>query len=440
MEALTTEGIRCFRNPTRVRLAPLTVLVGENSSGKSTMLALCRLAWGACSLAGPIDFNEAPFELGTWDSIAHYHGGRAKRVSRFTLSCELRVASQARNDTTVSCVFEDRNGHPQMTTWSVEQGLLRVVADFGAQDVRVEFMGSPPASRKLSPISDYPDGLWFSLWDALLRARAADGTSKGLEVWRRASALVQLVRRALRPEQRPQASAPIRSRPRRTYDPVQPQRSPEGDHIPAILSASSAGDAKKWGLLKAQLDDFGERSGLFEDLGVRHLGARKARRETQPFGVELSIDGQQGRRSVVDVGYGVSQVLPILVESATAGGRTLLLQQPEVHLHPRAQAALGTFLVGVHQAAKTKFIVETHSDYLIDRIRDAVRVKALRPTDVSLVFLEREHEGVTAHPIDLDEGGQLTSVPASYREFFLEEQIRILGGADGGEDHDVPDR
>lgn len=62
MDKIFFENIRCFASRQEARLAPLTVLVGENSSGKSTFLALVRLAWDVAMLQ-PLDFNEEPFLL-----------------------------------------------------------------------------------------------------------------------------------------------------------------------------------------------------------------------------------------------------------------------------------------------------------------------------------------------------------------------------------------
>jgi hypothetical protein len=140
---------------------------------------------------------------------------------------------------------------------------------------------------------------------------------------------------ALNPQKRPVALAPIRSRPERTYEPIRDQQAPEGRHVPVVLARIHATDSDAWVKLKSQLEEFGRGSGLFSEVGVRQLGRSKR----GPFQLEMSIEGQIGKRNLVDIGYGVSQALPIVVDAATATrGRTILIQQPEVHLHPLAQA------------------------------------------------------------------------------------------------------
>jgi predicted ATPase len=126
------------------------------------------------------------------------------------------------------------------------------------------------------------------------------------------------------------------------------------------------------------------------------------------------------------VGYGVSQALPILVDTLQLSSALFLLQQPEVHLHPRAQAALGSFFAKRISKGK-QFIIETHSDYLVDRIRMEIRRKQLKPEDVSLLYFERKKSSATIHNINLDSNGAIVDPPPGYRQFFLKEERDLLG-------------
>jgi predicted ATPase len=138
--------------------------------------------------------------------------------------------------------------------------------------------------------------------------------------------------------------------------------------------------------------------------------------------------------NLVDVGYGVSQVLPVLVDIALADkDSTLLLQQPEVHLHPRAQAQLGTYFVRAVELG-VNLVVETHSDQILDRVRMEVRdaargkkKKGIQPEQVLILYFERTDEGVKVHPITIGKDGGLVGVPEGYRDFFLREEARFLG-------------
>jgi predicted ATPase len=107
----------------------------------------------------------------------------------------------------------------------------------------------------------------------------------------------------------------------------------------------------------------------------------------------------------------------------------LLLQQPEVHLHPRAQAALGSFFARI--AAISQVMVETHSDYLVDRIRSQVAAGLISASKVLILYFELADGATTVHPIHLDDHGNLIDPPPSYRDFFFEEEIRVLTRSSG---------
>ena len=131
--------------------------------------------------------------------------------------------------------------------------------------------------------------------------------------------------------------APIRSKPQRTYNPLREDANPEGSDVPMVLMNMSRTDERGWTALKEKLVPFGESSGLFTDVRVRRLG----RSMGDPFQLQIKVNGP--RANVIDVGYGVNQLLPILVRLFNADAEmAFLMQQPEVHLHPKGQAELSS--------------------------------------------------------------------------------------------------
>ena len=179
------------------------------------------------------------------------------------------------------------------------------------------------------------------------------------------------------------------------------------------------GDLEK--SVHAALAAFGADSGLLGNLKVRTLGNKP----TDPFQILVELAGPP--RNLADVGYGVSQALPLIVESVLAApNRRLLVQQPEVHLHPRAQAALGTFFTKLVAAQHKSFVIETHSDFLLDRVRQEVANRTIKSEDVLILFLERESVETTVHQITVDDSGNVVGAPVSYRRFLLEEEVRLV--------------
>ena len=226
----------------------------------------------------------------------------------------------------------------------------------------------------------------------------------------------------------PFAGAPVRSTPKRTYDPARPFQDPSGEYIPTLLANLSRRDPVEWSNLKRSLEGFGQDSGLFGEISIESLG----KTEASPFQLHVRKSTGMSRgtkRNLIDVGYGVSQALPILTELLRKEQAPMfLLQQPEVHLHPAAQAALGTLFCELASWEK-QVIVETHSDYILDRVRMDVRDKKtrLKADEVSIVYFEANGTDIKIHSLTLDEAGNVLDAPPSYRQFFMEETRRSIG-------------
>lgn len=95
-------------------------------------------------------------------------------------------------------------------------------------------------------------------------------------------------------------------------------------------------------------------------------------------------------------------------------------------MHPRAQAELGSFFAS-QIVKQRRFIIETHSDHLVDRIRMEIRDKRLKPEQVSLLYFERGRNGATIYNLELDKNGSIVDPPPGYRQFFLNEERDLLG-------------
>lgn len=444
MDALIIKNFKCFLSSGEVPLKPITLLVGENSTGKSSFLAAIRLAWDLAFSARRVDFNEEPFLLGAFDQIAHFRGGRAGRAETFEIgfTSRLRRRRAMRSELPpqlpiyYGVEFRRAGSHPVIQKQVLKCGAYQFTAEFLEDDQRAKVeirVGNRKVARTLDEedfrIRVGPEApidwthLLFAMAD--LRERSGRPLSEKTDLTQAEVEEIQDILRNARFSitARPVAIAPVRSRPQRTYNPISETPLPEGEHVPMVLAKTYFEDKELWASLRATLEVFGAEAGLFSSIDIKPLG----RHESDPFQIRVKIEGPA--TNLVDVGYGVSQVLPILVDSLVANrGSFYLLQQPEVHLHPRAQAALGSFLIRVAAAESKRFVIETHSDYLIDRVRMDVREKTgLKPEDVSILFFERVGIEVRIHSIQIDKDGNLVNVPASYRRFFLDEERRFLG-------------
>ena len=151
--------------------------------------------------------------------------------------------------------------------------------------------------------------------------------------------------------------------------------------------------------------------------------------EVKPVGADLGdlfevrlIDTRRKERvnvALPDVGFGVSQLLPFIVQSLVSEKRIISIEQPEVHVHPRLQADLGDLLAeAIKEPRQNRFIVETHSEHLILRLQRLVRKKQIEPEDVSVIYVSRGSEGAKAERLHLDEDGDF--IDEWPNGFFLE--------------------
>lgn len=222
--------------------------------------------------------------------------------------------------------------------------------------------------------------------------------------------------------------APIRTEPKRTYDDYELNFSPEGNHIPYILKKelSNKRPNKNSRDFKKILDRFGADSGLYEKIAITKYGES----ETSPFEINIVLNGKA--QKIINVGYGVSQILPLIVEIVARSKESwFALQQPEIHLHPKGQAAFGDLLYKSAVLDKKHFIVETHSDYTIDRFRlklkkHTVENQSQKPT-CQVIFFLRHKEGNSLNVIPIcSDGTYSENQPPEFKAFFLKEELDLL--------------
>ena len=123
-----------------------------------------------------------------------------------------------------------------------------------------------------------------------------------------------------------------------------------------------------------------------------------------------------------DVGFGISQLLPFVVQSLVSEERIISIEQPEVHVHPKLQADLGDLLAEAITRGN-QFIIETHSEHLILRLQRLVREKEIKPEDVSVIYVSRGPEGAKSQRLRIDEEGDFID---EWPDGFFPERLREL--------------
>ena len=439
LQELRLRDFRCFHEQHAVPLAPLTLLVGDNSTGKTSFLAAVRAILEVASFHLEPDFRKAPYDLGSFHDVAHrQRSGRAQAES-FGVGFQYAGIDLESVAFDATFILGD-SAAPVLATveWSAGDTWIREYRS--GMDPHTE-LGCTGGSWRLPSGGLRPDGNQYGgrkfATGQFLR-NAGEGASGGLQPLPHGSVHAvpaerdygdfgTLYHEAVRFKSSAFAGGPIRSSPLRTYESVRIAHDTEGFSVPAFLASAYARHGEVWQEFKQGLEEFGRRSGLFDEIFVRRLGQH----EHEPFHLEIRKWGKKRkgvRRNLIDVGYGVSQILPLLVELLSDDESLFLLQQPEVHLHPSAQAALGSLFCST-AASGRQLIVETHSEYIVDRVRMDIRdgKTGLKPEDVSILFFERADLDVHIHSLRFDEQGNLLDAPAGYGQFFMDETRRSIG-------------
>ncbi len=175
---------------------------------------------------------------------------------------------------------------------------------------------------------------------------------------------------------------------------------------------------------KSRLNSFGRSSGLFEAISIEQIETSVG---DKPFIITVE---KSGKNFYIDeLGYGVSQILPVAIDKLfSTKSTTLLVQQPELHLHPRAQAEFGSY---IHDGADEgpNLIIETHSDFIIDRFRvSQALAKNDEKVESQVIFFRHNPEtGLNeCYEMEIEDDGSFASVHDEYRSFFIDENMRIL--------------
>jgi predicted ATPase len=440
-------NFRCFANVPPIDIRPITILVGENSTGKTSFLAGFRFINELFQRGTNPSFNKDPYSLGSFKEIAHFRGGRAGRAGElsFFLKVSVRAARFMRTRAATDDEERSREVDIELTLSEVDvqpiASLVKITS--GGYSVSIRFHERAEISYKtpnmrtaralsdeirlpssynaanLNAVSFLVRDFRYIVSSRVVRRQELTETVDERELYLLEGIIQALVTSF--PESI-FAGAPVRTKPARTYDNIEAAPSPEGSHIPYLLARLKAFRSNDWQQLRDRLIEFGDASGLFQNIDVKRFVAAPG----SPFQISVNVGGPAS--NLVDVGYGVSQSLPVVVETLQAPrGSLFLLQQPEVHLHPRAQAALGTYLANVSKQRRHTILIETHSDHLLDRIRMDVRdKKGIRAEDVSILFFHRDGLDVKVHQLTFDEQGNIIDAPVGYRQFFLEEQLRSI--------------
>ena len=457
---LIVEDVRCFAGRQEFNIRPLTFLTGENSTGKTTALGSLQTLHDFLGGTPPgLNFNSDPYQMGTFSNIVR---NSKPKINQFKIGFEAYFTETKSSVEYVLTLTEREDG---VEPYIAKQEVFTPVGEIEFAGLNEGYISqirsgwdSPLTSRMRlkegnSENGEY-DRFYFSVSDSWLQSALLALLTRfktGVDFNRIVSEKEPIDSFRLQDEEafekfseqftdlvgfgtyeKPKririeppwmhSFAPIRSKPQRIYNQFREDLYSHGGDAPMIMMELVRVRKDLWESLRGSLKEFGKSSGLFTDVDVRKLGASSS----DPFQLQIKVRGP--KVNIIDVGYGVNQLLPILVHMLTDQGNTVfLMQQPEVHLHPKAQAEFSSLMVGLVEQNGNEFIIETHSDAMINRARIEIMRGKIAPQDVSLIYLEPVGNKARVHNIQFDEQANLLGAPQGYRDFFINESDKLLG-------------
>lgn len=447
LNSLNIQNFKAWKNTGPVRLAPLTVIFGANSAGKSSLghllLALKQTAQST-DRRRTLHLGDANtlIDLGTFEDCVHGHD--LSQPLSFGLNWRLPQALEVRDP----LVPSDRRVGQQMSL-----GVRLAAGKAGQPEVRLiqynlqDDRDMPVLDAQLE--RDLISGK-FALNSSLYRLVKSDGRKWPLdepEKFYRISDLTLarfknagfMTDFALSTEQMLASIyylGPLREPPRRSYQWAGDEPEDVGQKgeyaIAAILAAQARGRMLNRGPKKHQQPFAEFIASWMQDLGVIHSFSVKPVVEgRKDYEVLVRTYAGAPEVKITDVGFGVSQVLPALVEAFYCPrNSTVWMEQPEIHLHPQVQSELADVFISAIQARENgvprnvQLIVESHSEHFLTRLQRRVAEGKVRPDEVAIYFCQRAGSGTELEPLRLNLYGEIENWPDN---FFGDEMADVAG-------------
>lgn len=414
---LKLENFKIWRSTGPVRLAPITLLLGTNSSGKSSLIQSLLLIRQTVKGDDPnLDLNlgnpdaDDSVTLGQFKDLLCRHGAASESTSATQVGIEFRWSEHGQAES--STLFSAR--YNKGPAGSAELAFLRLGKDgqgFSVQRRKpgIYRLSLATQAKPLGQSADYRPERSFAFSAATLNKLGAQAE------------LIKPIGPALLDELgRIIYLGPVRRLAQRDY--VWAGRMPAhigDDGAKAVDALIASGVARQSALkrkqaLPAEAQLFEQTihwlkaMNLADGLAIRALG-NSAR-------YELMIENDGQASNLKDVGVGVSQVLPVIVAALFAQpGHIVIVEEPESHLHPLAQSKLAELLAQVSKERNVQFIVETHSEHLFRRMQTLIAKQQITPSDATMYFVERDGKTATMRPLEVDDFGRVKNWP---KEFF----------------------
>jgi len=408
---LKLDNFKIWRTTGPMRLAPLTLLLGTNSSGKSSLIQSLLLIRQTVKGDDPnLDLNlgnpdaQDSVTLGQFKDLLCRHGNASASIPANQVGIEFRWAERGVIEDSTLFSARYRKG----PAGSAELDYLRLGKDdqgFTVQRRKPGIYRLQLANKRraVGQSAHYRPQRSFAFTPAAIAELGEHGEAikdVGPELLDELSKIIYL--------------GPVRQLAQRDY--IWAGRMPAhiGDDgaraVDALIASGVAlqkARTRNRGALFQQTIHWLKAMNLADGLSVRALGG-SARYE-----LLVACEGESS--NLKDVGVGVSQVLPVIVAALYADpGHIVIVEEPESHLHPLAQSVLANLFAEVSRERGVQFLIETHSEHLFRRMQTLMARRDLSTDDCAMYFVERDGKQAQLNALQVEEGGRIRNWPDKF--------------------------
>lgn len=452
LEHLRIQNFKSWRDTKDIRLAPITAFFGSNSSGKTNllqMLLMLKQTAESSDRAQVLNLGDerSLTDLGTFPDVVHAHNPASP------LACDLEWTlpepmsiSDPNNPHETHPLTAERLRFETEIAWQDNgvPGRGRAVAQKFAYHVGQRVFGM---KRKLDSKTEYDlqaDGPGFKLvrtqgraWPLPTPTKCYGFPDQVRAYYQNAGFLSDFELAFETLFSNVFYLGPLREYPQRQYTWAGARPTDMGRRgervVDALLAARDEGSyiarghgrgRKKW-TLEERVATWLKDLALIEQFEVRPI-----KEGGKLFQVVVKRTEKSPEVLITDVGFGVSQILPVITLCYYAPeGSTLVLEQPEIHLHPRVQMGLADVFIDAAQTRNIQIIIESHSEHLLRRLQRRIAEEKLSPNDAALYFCATERGESKLNPLDLDLFGNIINWP---HDFFGDEFGEIAAMSEAG--------
>ncbi|RYH67902.1 MAG: hypothetical protein EON54_03615 [Alcaligenaceae bacterium] len=437
---ITLGNFKRFQNES-VELRRLNIIVGPNNSGKSSLLSAFRLICQTLDSFDdqvPLLLNGPLGDFGTYrDLVYKNHRGRPIELAFDIALSGLKPTAtpDTQSNLSVSLVFkysqEDREIFAQSISIKCDGSPL-IDLKYSLEGRRHEFriVHFIPAPVSFGRLGMFNKNKVESAYAQFVETFNSGPDSEVIRI------LARISHRLPNFMGKVDYLGPLRTPPSRTYL-FSGERSKRigigGENLTSLLATKDRKKSREKG--DEQSSRLHDRINTWLQQSEMAHSASLASISDRHFEIRVKNFFTKEDQNIADVGYGHSQVLPFLAGGYALGPKSVYIaEQPELHLHPRAQAELGDFLLQMYEQ-ETQVLVETHSEHLILRLQQHIARGAIPHDEVRVFYVcnDRHKNDDLANgsnheiiPIDFDTAGQFTRPwPRGFFPEKLEESKKL---------------